>query len=733
MVTQARSQLPRQQGFQANVDIDTRLPVLEASGQPQASLRALAGNLSELATQTGQWADSAATQEGRRAGEIEGAKEGYTPKRDNTIWGAAYDASGNRQLLMKVETDARAELMQAAIQFGEDPAAMKAAGDKIRMKYAGSVQQTVPEMAGDINAAIQRLSDSYTFQAGKEYRAKSEREDREGFAVNTANQATDIARQARAGSGDPNLGSRIEADVARLNEQVDKRSDLTPLQKQKLKDNVRSTAIDQMIEGQIDAITDPAQLQRFAAKLKEDWTGKRGAIGGLNEDQFSRVEGAVERRQRALQAGVKEQVRALDGSLNEIETRVLKAENIAPARLAAAATRLAQADPTGAAAERMNELVQLQEWGRNFRTIAVGDQRATVGRLDERAVKSGLTPQEESRRTIARIILAERDKDDAADFLGTAGKHHATPIRDIDFNAPNFADQARARVFEAERFAKEQGRQPEYLKRADRERLKAAIEADPANAISIGSQIMQGFGDKAPRVLKEISADMPGLAYALRPGNAALADGWLKAETATRAGVKLPSVQTDQVRDAMRKQGLDQLFQGRDIEMAQLADAARPIVAQRLGVNAGKFDPLDKAHRQIMDDVLNDLVGRQRDVRSGRDMAGPVKMNGHTTLAPTNIVSSQFPTLVRVMTEADFEAAGLKPMGSNGKPISFGDLQGARWQPAGKDKYRIAIDPSLSSANPWVGGADGKPLVIDLSPASPIINRLRQRAPGLFR
>lgn len=732
MVNYSR-QTPKTQAFQANIDIDTRLPQFEASGAPAAALNKLALNLSDLASQSGAWADSAATQEGRRAGEIEGAKNGYQPKRDNTIWGAAYDASGNRQLIMKVETDARAELMQAAIQFGEDPSAMKAAGDKIRLKYAGAVQQTVPEMSGDINATIQRLSDSYTFQAGKEHRAKSEREDREGFAVNTANQATDIARQARAGAGDPNLGSRIEADVARLTEQVDKRADLTPLQKQKLKDGVRATAIDQMIEGQIDAITDPAQLQRFAAKLKEDWTGKKGAIGGLNEDQFSRVEGTVERRQRALAAGVKEQARALDGSLNEIETRVLKGENIAPARLAAAATQLAQADPTGAAAERMNELAQLQDWGRNFRTIAAGDQRATVGRLDEKAVKSGLTPQEESRRTIARNILAERDRDDTSDFLGTAGKHHATPIRDIDFSAPDFADQARARVFEAERFAREQGRQPEYLKRADRERLKAAVEADPANAIRIGSQIMQGFGDKAPRVLKEISADMPGLAFALRPGNPALADGWLKAETATRAGVKLPSVQIDQVRDAMRNANLDQLFQGRDIEMGQLADAARPIVAQRLGINAAKFDPLDKAHRQIMDDVLNDLVGRQRDVRGGRDMSGPVKMNGYTTLAPTNIVSSQFPTLVRIMNPADFEAAGIKPVDAGGKPIPFGDLQGSRWHPAGKDKYRIAVDPSLKSANPWVGGPDGQPLTIDLSPSSPIINRLRQRAPGLFR
>jgi hypothetical protein len=722
------------QAFTANTDVDTRLPAFEVSNAPAAAFKGLAGQLSSLAGEAGQWADAAAKAEGERDGSIAGTTEGYQPTRANTIYGAAFDASGNRALALQVEMRARQELMQAAVAFGDNPAEMQAATAKINQKYVGAINRAVPELAGDIGATIQRAGDGYTFAAAKEHRAKVEREDKENFGINLSGQLGDIARLAVAGSGDPKLGARLEGELSRVDGQIDARADLSPQQKQRMKAAARSTAVGGLIEGQIGDIQDMAALDAFGNRMKDEWTQKKGLLGKLDPDQFQAAQNAVERRRAELTRVVAGQQRQLNGTLQEIEGVVLRGEAIGPQALANATVRLAQADPSGEMAARLQELQGLHEWGRTFRSVTPREQAATLASMDERATRTGLNPIEEKRRTLARNVLADRAKDDARDILGTANKNFGVAIADIDFSAADFPQQARRRTVEAEQFAKERGIQPIYLKAADREQLKKAMEQDPAAALQFGQKIMAGFGtERAPRVLKEISEDLPQLAFALRPNNPNLANAWLVSEQIERSGQKLPAVKLDQVRDTMRTMGLDQLFQGREIEMAKMADAARPLVGARLGVNAGKFEPTDSKHRAVMADVLNELVGRQRDIRTGKELAGPVKFNGFTTLAPSNIATNDFPALVRTLVDGDLAAAGIKAVDAAGRPLPIGDLQGARWVPVGRDRYRIALDGKLAGPNPWIGGGDGKPLEIDLSPASPLINRLRERAPRLFR
>ena len=733
MVNYSR-QTPRQGRFEANVDTARNLPGFEASGQPAAAMRSLAGDFSQLATQVNSWADDAARQEGRRAGEVDGAGDGYQPRRDNTIFGNAYDAAGNRAYLLGAETKARQELMEAALRHGEDPAAMKQAADAIRQRYVNA--STIPELRGDLDATIQRLGDSYVFQSGKEHRAKQERNDREGFALSIGQQRAEAVRMATGAAGDPKLGERLTQARARVVTEVQGRADLSPLQKQRLIDDYDLSVVGATVEGQIEAIKDPAQLQRFAERAEADWKAKAGAIGQLDDRTFAGVKEAIRRRGVELARGQQQAARDLDLSLNQIEQRVLAGDAIAPGRFAAATARLTRDDPTGEAAERLRQLADLQDWGRGFRTISLGDQRATLKAFDERAARAGLSAGEEQRRTLARAIVGQREKDQGTDPLGTAGRHFGVTIADLDFAAaPDaFREQAGRRVAEAERFAREQAMPVSYLKAADRDRLKQLVEADPANAVRIGSQILAGFGpQKATAVLREISADMPGLAFVLRPGDPQLAADWLRAENAQRAGAKAAPVAADAVRQIFTGEKLHELFEGRPNEMAGLIEAARPLIAQRLGPTAAKFDPEEKAHRKIAHDTLMDLVGRQRDVRAGRDIAGPVRVNGWTTRAPSNVPSDMFGRIIGVITQADLDAAGIKALDASGRPLPIGEITGARWHPAGKDRYRLAVDPSLKSANPWAGGPDGQPLEVDLSPASPLMNRLRERAPRLFR
>lgn len=723
----------RPTAFQPNVDVSRNLPIVEATGEPARALRSIAGDFRELATQVGSWADNAAAQEGRRAGEVEGLGEGYTPKRDNTIFGNAYDAAGNRALLLQTETRARNDLMQASLQHGEDPAAMAAASRAIREKYVGAVAGVVPELRGDLDATIQRLGDSYTFQAGKENKAKQEQGDKETFVISVADQRADAARMARASAGDPNLGQRLNQARERMVEQVAARTDLTPRQRKALIDDYDMQTVGAVLEGQIERITDPAALKRFQENAEREWQAKTGAIGRLDDKMWDGLKGIIEKRAQQLQRGQDQAQRQMAGTVAELEQRVLKGEAIPARQMAEATARLTAADPTGQTTQQLAALQELQDWGQRFRVLSVGDQRATLNAFDTRAVRAGLSDAEESRRKLARNVLAERERDDTNDPLGTAPKNFGIQIAPIRWGEDGALPDLRRRMIDAEAIATQTNRPVTYLTRADRDALKNEIERDPANAIRLGNQILQGAGDRAPRVLRELSTELPGLAYALRPGNSKVADEWLKSEQASRAGVKGPAVQSDQLRERFVDLGLSQLFEGRPIEMGQMIDAARPIVAQRLGPNVSKLDPNDKQHRAIVDDVLKDMVGRQRDVRGSRDIGGPVKVNGFTTMAPSAMASDMFSSVLNIMTKADLDAAGIKPVDAAGRAIAVGDLQGARWHPVAKDRYRVSLTGKLDAVNPWVGGADGKPLEIDLSPASPLLNRLRERAPRLFR
>jgi hypothetical protein len=718
------------------VDADPNLralPVFEASSGPATAMRSIGNNLAQLASEAGAWADQAATAEGQRAGKIDGGKSAYEPTRANTIWGRAYDTAGNATFLNSIEVAARGEMMDATLRYPDQPAMLRKEIDGIRQKYTQQVSQNVPELGADVDATIARTGDGYVFAAGKAFQEKQQREDRETFVIQQAQNRDDLQRRARANPNEPKLAQTLDAEVQKLDEQIDARTDLSPLQKQRLKNDHRLGVAKSMIQGQIEAVTDPAALDRLGQSLEQQWQKKEGAIGRLDADSFDAVRDAVTQRRGQLQKAQAAQARVLDGSVDEVKRYVLSGETVPGAVMARTMVQLQQADPTGATAEKVKSLEALHGWGQTFRTLNVGDQRATLTALDEKAVRKGLNETEENRRELARNILTQREKDEKTDPLGTAGKTFGAPVADLEFGASNFGEQARRRIVEAERLASEQGRAVTYLKQADRDRLKQAVEADPSRAVAVGQQILQGFGEKAPAVLREISADLPGLAFALRPNNPALVNDWKRAREAEAQGVKTAEVPMADVRERMKDEGFDQLMQGRDLEMAQMAEAARPIIAARLGPTVSKFNPLDADHKRVMGDVLAELAGRNRDVRTGREMGGPVKVNGHVTVAPAQIEPAKFSQLLRVITEADLDAVGVKPRDAQGRPVPLSDLTGARWHPAGRDRYRVALEPTMKSANPWVGGVDGKPLEIDLSPSSPLMNRLRQRAPGLFR
>lgn len=722
-----RSSRPIANAGPLRIDADSarNLPVFEASAQPGIALKTLAQQLDQLGGQVDAWADSATANEATRDGQVAGNQPDYKPRRGNTIYDMNFDAAGNKQLLQREETAARAELMQATLDFGQDPAALKTASDKIREKYAARIGAVAPELRGDLEGSLQRIGDSYTFQAARQY-LDNQREDSRQMAVFGAGQReTDLRRIARSGPGNPRAADALAEGMERYRREVENDPNLKPAQKAALIQRTVGAVGITRIEAEIDAVNDPKALDRFEEALKNDWTAKKGPFAGLSADQYDAAVTAISRRRNEIIKERKAEARQTTLSIDEMQTRILRGESPGDERRGAARALLARSgDEAGIA--RLDELERLERVGRSFRAASEIDQRATLQQLDEKAVKSGLTDGEEKMRTMFRAIAGERERDQKDDPLGTAPKNLGFKVSPLEFGAADFGDQARRRTTEAEQLAKETGRPPVYLTRDDRDRIRQLAETEPQKAVDVVRQISSGFGDRSQRVLREIAQDMPTMAFVMRPGNAKLMEDWAKSRTAEKEGVKLPAVNAQDVAKFMTDEGHKALFTGREIEMGKIALAASPIIAQRLGVGAGKLDMNNSEHKEIVRNVVQDLLGRQKDVR-GRDMSGPADVNGARTIAPANVPADNFGRIVSLITADDLKAANALP-----KTGRASDVTGARWVPVAANRYRLAIGDPAKVADPWLAGADGRALEIDLSPGSPIMTRLRQRAPRLF-
>jgi hypothetical protein len=694
------------------------------------SLDKVAAALSGVAGDLGNWADAAAKVEGKRAAELAVGDGSFAPRHDNTVYGTTFDETGRKALVDRTEVAARRLLMDATLAHRDDPAGLNAATQKIVREASAEIRRTMPEAAGDVETSLTRLKDTYQFGANREYVEKQDKDARETRTISYMGATDDLRRMAITGAGDPATMARVEAERKRLHARIDADEDLGEMQRFRLKGDIDGLVLHDGVGALVDKIARPEDLAAKRQAFVDAYTSKTGDIGRMTTDQYQAGLKAFDRRGAALEKVQKTRASEAETAVDEIETRAMAGEAIEPARWSAAKVKVQIDDPSGAAAKRMDVIAGVQAWGTTFRSLNIGDQRATVAGLDAKAVREGLTPQEETRRKVARTILGQTESDEKVDPLG-AKRKLGFEIGALDWSSPNASGQLASRVVQAEKIAKDTGGAVTYLERADLDRLKQTMNADPKSALAIGQTIMAGAGAKAPRLLKEVSTDMPSLAYVLRPGNPVLAQDWARAAEAEQAGVESAKPGQADLIGIMKDRKWSDLFVGRDSEMAQMANAAAGVIGARLGPGVAKFDTNDSGHKRIAEEVLGDMLGRKKDAR-GFEIGGPVKVNGMTTVAPSLMRTENFNRILYLMNDADLSEAGIKPM-AGGKPLNVSDVSGAKWVPSGKDRYRLALGDPRTGAAQFIQNAEGGDLVVDLSPASPLMNRWRARAPSLFR
>lgn len=719
--------------FQPDVDMSRQVPEVGITDAPSRALASLGDNFAAFSKEIGGWADEAAKAEGARAGAAAGDAPTFTPRRDNTIHGNAFDKAGFDTFSTRLQIQASDELQTAYLTHQKDPAALQAATKQIREKYAGQLAQ-MPEVRSTVDAGIATRGQGYVFAASKAWQDKQEREAEETRRVGYETSATDLTRQV-AGSA-----ARTPAQVKNIQDQIQEHVDkidadptLSPLQKQQAKKALAQPVLTAQTQSQISEAKTPAQVDEVLKRFDEGFAAKKPGFELVDEGMRQQVLVMGQQRKRAIETETRSIVKSAVGAIGDV-TSVLegggevRAEDWATARVRAAPHL---DNPEVAAAWQKAQYAQGARGA--FMGMSDPDRYQFLAQLQEKEQRQGLSPEETTQKAVFEKLFAQRLKAEKDDPLGTAPRYLPISVPDLPLDDAAKMGPAAQRRLQDVKELERGGKTVPLLKKHEREALVKKMETSFDGTVEVVRVLVGGFGAQGPRILKELAEEpeLRAVAVAVRSGSARILGDIKAYRTATEGGIKLAVPSHNDMVTHAQKQGYDVLFDGRPRDFDMMRDAIARAVAVRLGPGVTKFDVTDTAHKRVLDQVIEEWAGRK--TGAGGEYGGTAYVGGARTIVPATIRPGNFPSIVSGILPTDYAAAGLRPTLA-GQPIPPGDLAQARWKPLGNDRYRLQIgDPRRTREVDVADGEAGRPLIVDFSPGSPLHERMKGRMPGLFK
>ena len=153
---------------------------------------------------------------------------------------------------------------------------------------------------------------------------------------------------------------------------------------------------------------------------------------------------------------------------------------------------------------------QISRYMESFRTLNPTNLQSTINELRDAGSPEDLLKGAEK-------LLKNMNEGIAADPVGWADKTRTVPSPPLDATTllgqpgPNDmrdpADQMRDRVAAAETAARHYGITPQYLRPEERSAIAAVAAGGGAATVQMAKAIVNGFGDRAPLVMKELGKD----------------------------------------------------------------------------------------------------------------------------------------------------------------------------------------------------------------------------------
>ena len=464
-----------------------------------------AAGLSGLANSIGRLADRQAATEGALAGTAAGLDGKPELKGRASIYGASYEEAALRTYANRLDSKAMDGAFALFEQHQDDPAALAKGLNDFKQQMLQEDVLDDPRAKALFEQQFNNTARSYYQSAVGRADARA-KDERLALATTTAAKAqAENQRVAFAGGADlataqahhDTILDRAVADGA-----------MTPSAAAALKVNSRKALVEAQVKGEFSRLP-PAERAGYARNLMADWQAGKGPLKDLDFASVQNLAADLEKDVRSDEiAGRTARAVVLQQAdkIRKMSAQGLDISDSEWSDVEAAAARV-DGGPEQVAALR-SDAATLKSWrNMNPRALeqALQEDRARV------AAKGGATELDTERLARGDELLKNMSEALAADPLGWAERTGLSDVPAIDFSRP---ETMAARAPMAEEIARNYGVRPRYLRPDEAAAVKAAEAQGGEAMLGTVAGIVQGFGDKAPRVLAEVSGEAPLLARA---------------------------------------------------------------------------------------------------------------------------------------------------------------------------------------------------------------------------
>lgn len=444
---------------------------------------------------------------------------------------------------------------------------------------------------------------------------------------------------------------------------------------------------------------------------------------------------------------------AINGEIDAIDTIAATGNLPSADRIAALRTRAADAnnpEVARAADAALANLPIVASWHQ----MSPAQLEGELSRVETQMRERGADERSIALLKTGRTLLENMRKGITNNPLGWANQTGTVSVPPIDFAGENAGAEMRNRIAVADVVAQTYGGPKTYLLPEEKRALEAATASGAAPMQQVAQLIVNGFGSRAPDVLREVGQQSPVLAHmgGLLSGNLFGGGSPAFANDVAAGAALLRNEETRKQLPPWARQPSNTVARfetGRQVEQygdafllvpdtaraaGQSAQAAFIARAQRQGFDPSVTDPSDPT-RKAYDRALQEGAGATF-TADNTQFGGVVSYKSGTfgfratnhVLVPGNVRTDSFRDVITKIRDDDLSRLPISPMTADGKVYTARDIQKAL-PVAVPGGYRFSMGDPASADPKWVRGADGRPFVLDFEAMSPV---LRGRVPGAF-
>lgn len=704
------------------------LPVPRLEGQ---FARQEAATFSGLADQLNTIADRQAAVEGERAGKEAGLDPNYRPSGSTTIRGLALEKAATATYVDQLNVKMRESVWKAYQENVNNPAGLEASLEKLRTEFES--KDVFNEIRGQFNQEWQRAAMPYRHQAFRD--------------------VVDQTRSAARASGIQNLDS-IDGEIERVTKLADSPAkaaaldDLSRKRQATIQRLVDERAIDPDKAATLNLKSDqdtirksvtarvmelPAEKRGEALKaIDEERRSGKGPLGKLRDETFDAIKSSVESDTRTEDAQKNRNLNEWTRGANKMAQRL--EQGFPPTELDLAKLRLGAATLKDARADQVLSNIEDLAAAQTFiRGKTLPEQRKALAELERKINAQGATDVDKRRFKLVSGMVGEMEKGLARDPVGTAEAEGVIKPTPLDLSSPDtFAATLGVRL-DAAKAAGQRYESPwRAFKPEEVTSLKIALSEGGDRALAITEAIVKAGGRDTRRLLQELGDSSPELAHigALvatgQPGQREAARDALRAKQLAREkGSSLPSIAVNEIETKALGNSVIDLQQDR----IGIRETGKLIFQSRLPPG---IDPKGSDAEKLAVEAMKDAAGRHK--VGGVDYGGPAEYKpgywwSYKVLVPSNVRADRFRDVVRAIDDKVLEGLpGGRPVDPQGKPYParlFHDAVPVRVS----NGYRFALGDPGEKSTPYIAGAGGRPLVLDLDALEPV---LRNKVPGAY-